>query len=114
MTVAPRQLAVASQRGKHARIVVAEVAREVLVALEDKTFLRERLLKGLQVQRLAIGNHAVEIKDDGLERGAHAAGALTSWDSGGAFSPAWIAILRRLAGGGYGHSHVGLYAQVGL
>ena len=41
-------------------------------ALERDAFLGQRLLKCRQVQRLAVGNHAVEIEHDGLQRGGHA------------------------------------------
>ena len=100
MTIRPRQATIARQRLEHPDIVVAEVAREVLVALEHDPFLGERLLIRLQVQRLAVGNHAIEIENDRLQRGGHAPEAFAAGASGGAFSPARIATLSRFDGGG--------------
>ena len=114
MTTGPCKAAIASQRLEHPDIVVAQVAREVFVVLEHDSFLGESLLKRLEVERLAVGNHAIEIEDDRLERGGHAPDALPVGASAGAFSPARMAIFSRFDGGGYGHSHVGLYAHVGL
>ena len=102
-----RQAAIARQRLEHADVVVAEVAREVFVARQRDAFLGQRLLKRLQVQRLAVGDDAVEVEDDGLQRGVTRRG-LRGSRFGGAFSPARIGTLSRFAGGGYGHSYVGL------
>ena len=74
-------------------------ARSTRPAIELDAFLGERLLKRLEVERLAVGDHAVEVEHDRLQRPAHAPGA---------FSPARIATFSRFDGGGYGHSYVAL------
>src|SRR6185295_11348316 len=110
--IRPCEAAVPRERRERADVVVAEITGEVVLAREHDPFFGQCLLKGFEVQRLAVGDDPVEIEDDRLERGGHAPGAFAAGASGGAFSPARIATLRRLAEGGYGHSHVGLYARV--
>ena len=63
---AGRQLAVAGQRLQHAHVVVAEIARVVLLRGERDAILGQRLLEGLQVQGLAVRDDAVEIEHDRL------------------------------------------------
>ena len=87
--------AIPGQRFEQADIVVAQVAREVVGRRQLDAFRGERLLKGGEVQRLAVGDHTVEVEHDGLQRTAHAPGA---------FSPARISTFSRFDGGGYGHS----------
>ena len=81
---------------EHAHVVVAEISRVVLLRRQLESVFRERLLKGAEVQRLAVGYHPVEIEDDRLKRGGHVPGA---------FSPARISTFKRFEAGGYGQSY---------
>ena len=75
--VAHRHAAIPRQRLEHADIVVAEVARVVVRrAVSVDAFLGERLLERPQVQRLAVGDDAVEVEDDRLQRAGSCAGRL--------------------------------------
>ncbi len=90
-----RHAAVFAEGLEHADVVVAEIARRVLLRRQLEPVLGERLLEGAEVQRLAVGDHAVEVEDDRLQGGRHEPGA---------FSPARISTFSRLDGGGNGQS----------
>src|SRR5205823_937453 len=56
-----------AQRAKHPHIVESEIARVVLVLAEIDAVLGEHVAKGAEVKRLAVGDHAVKIEDDGTD-----------------------------------------------
>ncbi len=88
--------AVPGDRAERADVVEAEIARVVLCRRQLDAVVGERLLERLQVQRLTVGDDAVEVEDDRLQRAGHS--------PGGAFSPARTATFNRFDGGGNGHS----------
>ena len=57
-----------AQRPQRGHVVEPDVLLVVLVALEREPVLAEHRLIRAQVQRLGIGEHAVEIEDDGADR----------------------------------------------
>ncbi len=63
---ARRQFAVACQRLQQADVVVAEIARVVLLGGERDAILGQRFLEGLQVKGLAVRDDAVEVEHDRL------------------------------------------------
>ena len=90
-----RKTTISRQRLEQAHIVEAQIPGEVLAAGQLDALFAERLLKRLEVQRLAVGDDAVEVEDDGLKR-SHDAGT---------FSPARISTFSRFATGGSGHTY---------
>src|SRR5439155_12155419 len=50
---------------KHADVVVPQVPRVVIRLAQFDVFFGEDVLKGAQVQRLAVRQDAVEVEDDG-------------------------------------------------
>jgi len=63
----------------------------LLTAVGSGSAAAQGPLEGLQVERLAVGDDAVEIEDHRLQSAHHAVGS---------FSPAVTAILSRFEGGG--------------
>src|SRR5688572_22194642 len=96
MAIAHRDAAIPRQRLEQSDIVETQVAREVFLRAEVDAFLAECLLEGAEVKGLAVGDHAVEIEDDRLQRAGHTPGA---------FSPASIGTFNLFDGGGNGHSY---------
>ena len=80
---------VARERFEHADVVDAEVSLVVLAGRKRQPFLGEESLVDPKVQRLAVGDHPVEVEDHALQRHF-------------TFSPARIGTCRRLARGGIG------------
>ena len=76
--------------------------RVVLVAIQREAELAEHGLVREQVQRLGVGEHAVEVEDDGADVGHQRIR-----------SPAAIGTFRRFSRGGTGHSYSGLKTQYG-
>ena len=78
---------VARERFEYADVVDAEVSLVILARRKCQAFLGEERLVDPKVQRLAIGDHAIEVEDHALQRHF-------------TFSPARIGTCRRLARGG--------------
>ena len=93
VAVGPAQPSVSRERAEDATVVEAEVPGVVVRRREGDAGWREGLLEGGQVQRLGVGEHAVEIEHDGLQRTGVGRRHLT-------FSPARIATARRFSFGG--------------
>ena len=92
------------KRAKHPGIVVSEVTIVVLALGQYDAFAGEDVAKPLEVQRLAVRDHAIEVENYGAED--QPTSALFTPPSSSA--PARTGIFRRFSGGGYGHSYVGL------
>src|SRR5262249_20785022 len=60
---APRQPAIARNRLERADVVEAEIARVVVALGERDPFTRQRAVVGAEVQRLTVGDDAVEVED---------------------------------------------------
>ena len=84
------------QRREHPVVVVAEIARVVLLARQRQAERLEHLLIRAQVQRLGVGEDAVEVEDD---RRDHL--------SRPSCSPARTGIGSRFSRGGTGQSYSG-------
>ncbi len=82
-------------RSKHADIVEAEVVRVVVGVGQRDACVGQHVLKRLQVERLAVGDDAVEVEHYGAQ---------AALNSSTAASPARTGILSRFSRGGYGHS----------
>ncbi len=98
------ELGVDGERADEVPVVEAEVTIEIGGLVERPAAEAEDVLKRPEVQALGVGEHAVEVEDDGAGRG-HLAAARRS--------PARIAAVSRFSRGGTGHSYDGLYTQYG-
>src|SRR5262249_42208889 len=67
---------------EHADIVVAEIARVIALLGEIDTNGGEHVTERAEVQRFAVGNHAVEVEDDGSKGHVYVFGRFRR-------SPAW-------------------------
>ena len=56
---------VRSNRSKRTDIVVSEIAGVIIAFGEREPFLSEDVAKCAEVERLAVGENAVEVEDDG-------------------------------------------------
>ena len=85
-----RGAVVLSQRLEHPHIVEAQILVEVVGGAQLEANLAERSLKRSQMKWLAVGDDAIEVEDDRLQR-RHETGT---------FSPALIGTFSRFPGGG--------------
>ena len=67
------------------------LARNLVNEGEGHAFLRQDAAKRREMQRFAVGDHAIEVEDHGADHFLSR-------------SPARIGIWRRFSAGGYGHS----------
>ena len=102
LRLAPALAAPLADRRERRDVVEAQVVGVVLVAVERDAELAEDGLVREQVQRLGVGEHAVEVEDDGADVGHQRIR-----------SPAGIGTFRRFSRGGTGHSYSGLKTQYG-
>ena len=101
----PGQPPLLAHGAKHADVVVPEVSRVVVVFAELDAFRRQHVAEGGEVQRFAVGDHAVEVEDDGSDHVP--IGILRPLTLASSFfrrSPARTGICRWFSRGDIGHS----------
>src|SRR5690349_13542324 len=92
----PRPSSLETDGGEDAAVVESKIPVVVGALREVDPLSCKHVTERPEVQRLAVGNDAVEVEDDGAE-GHYVFGRFMR-------SPARMGILRRFSGGGYGHS----------